>query len=552
MCLCWLRTASPPSNRRYVGAESKLARGRVAIEISCYMSSHGIRSLMCDSRAVQEMTFLKRVSEKLSRPNVFVLFNRWDGSDMEEDAEGVKAQHREKATKFLANDLHLDMQGGERVFFVSAKEMLLTRTKGKVFAEPEPRQRLDNFISFEHNFAECISLSAIRTKFESHVVRGQDIAGRLHEWLSRITWTAKLQQTECRGRLDDRGHQLEELSQKRNGVIAQCESVVEDLGDTVACEFERGYEELVEARLPSLVNRFDYAIFTPDNTAKYKERILEYLGKEMCTELQEICGADLQEAYARAQQTMASQVRSVVPGHLDFRVQTLGKSPIVPSLFTMGVLDDFHEDVQFRFSLGWSALGPRLLGYSSFSAVDSLLYGRPPAPTAKHQQQQQYQPTAQDVAALAIIPAASAYVPLVTVAATLAARPAFWKAILTVAGVYTALYAWEYLTFTNASRERRFKAQLVDHVRTHYRHIMMQVSLNVKSHYSAGIQAQLEHLSLQINERTSMLWKEKGMLERAIERLVRLINSGESASQHAQDVSSDLAAFSKTYLSDSL
>jgi hypothetical protein len=66
--------------------------------------------------------------------------------------------------------------------------------------------------------------------------------------------------------------------------------------------------------------------------------------------------------------------------------------------------------------------------------------------------------------------------------------------VATLAGVWTALYAWERVTFTNAARERLFKRQFADHARTHYQHIMMQVILNVKSHYMAGANAQLDHL----------------------------------------------------------
>lgn len=256
----------------------------------------------------QEMTFLKRVSEKLSRPNVFVLYNRWDGSDMEEDAEGVRGQHLDKAVNFLTNDLRLDVVGTDRVFFISAKEMLLHRTKGKPMDSDEAARRLGDFDRFEHNFAECISASAIRTKFEAHVVRGIDIATQLENWLSKITWTAKLQQTECRARLADRSQQLEDLDQRRDEVIARCEALVDQLGDRVAGELEAAYDEILHSRLDIIIRKFDYAIFTADTTAIYKERLGDYLGREMCAELNDLCGAEVEAMYIDTQRAMQTAV----------------------------------------------------------------------------------------------------------------------------------------------------------------------------------------------------------------------------------------------------
>lgn len=180
----------------------------------------------------------------------------------------------------------------------------------------------------------------------------------------------------------------------------------------------------------------------------------------------------------------------MVQGADDVRVAGLSKSPLAASLFTAGLMDTFHEDVHFRFSLGWHALGPRLLGYSTYSVIDSILHGRP----IPHDPKNTHVPTGTQVAALAVLPAASAYVPLLTLGATLAARPAVWKVVATLAGVWTALYAWERVTFTNAAKERLFKRQFTEHARTHYQHIMMQVVLNVKSHYVAGANAQLDNL----------------------------------------------------------
>ena len=92
------------------------------------------------------------MSERISKPNVFILNNRWDASDVtdipEEDEGGeggegvdgttgprlmeqVKQQHLVRDVKFLAKELCVtdEQTAKHRVFFVSAKEVLHYRIK---------------------------------------------------------------------------------------------------------------------------------------------------------------------------------------------------------------------------------------------------------------------------------------------------------------------------------------------------------------------------------------------------------------------------------------
>lgn len=89
------------------------------------------------------------MSERLSKPNIFILNNRWDASDAagipeegevgEEGVDGAGAQlveqvlqqHLQRDIKFLAKELHVtdEQTARHRVFFVSAKEVLQYRLK---------------------------------------------------------------------------------------------------------------------------------------------------------------------------------------------------------------------------------------------------------------------------------------------------------------------------------------------------------------------------------------------------------------------------------------
>ncbi|EDX17252.1 GD16797 [Drosophila simulans] len=117
-----------------------------------------------------EKQFFHTVSQKLSKPNIFILNNRWDASANEPECqESVKSQHTERCIDFLTKELKVsnEKEAAERVFFVSARETLQARieeAKGNpphMGAIAEGFQiRYFEFQDFERKFEECISQSA--------------------------------------------------------------------------------------------------------------------------------------------------------------------------------------------------------------------------------------------------------------------------------------------------------------------------------------------------------------------------------------------------------
>lgn len=69
----------------------------------------------------------------------------------------------------------------ERIFFISAKEALLARIAEQGNTSPSMalaegfQNRYFEFQDFERKFEECISKSAVKTKFEQHSQRGKFI-----------------------------------------------------------------------------------------------------------------------------------------------------------------------------------------------------------------------------------------------------------------------------------------------------------------------------------------------------------------------------------------
>uniref|UniRef100_A0A673L5N3 Dynamin-type G domain-containing protein n=1 Tax=Sinocyclocheilus rhinocerous TaxID=307959 RepID=A0A673L5N3_9TELE len=109
-----------------------------------------------------EKHFFHKVNERISKPNIFILNNRWDASVLEpEYLEDVRKQHMDRCVSFLVEELKVvDLnKAPDRIFFVSAKEVLSARIHraqgmpetGGALAEGF-QERLMEFQSFERTF----------------------------------------------------------------------------------------------------------------------------------------------------------------------------------------------------------------------------------------------------------------------------------------------------------------------------------------------------------------------------------------------------------------
>jgi mitofusin len=133
-----------------------------------------------------EKEFFHKVSERLTKPNVFILNNRWDATAYEqESAEEVKVQHTQRNTEFLCNELKVcdPQEVTHRIYFVSAREALLTRTQSSPQLAPHYQSRLLQFEWFEAEFEKCISMSAVKTKFDQPSQQGKSMAYTLRKLL---------------------------------------------------------------------------------------------------------------------------------------------------------------------------------------------------------------------------------------------------------------------------------------------------------------------------------------------------------------------------------
>ncbi|KAK7072698.1 Mitofusin-2 [Halocaridina rubra] len=219
-----------------------------------------------------EKNFFHKVSSRLSKPNIFILQNRWDMAASEpEFLNEVRRQHMERTVGFLVDELKVVQghQAEQRVFFVSAKEALqhrLSESRGQpndTSGYPEGfTSRYFEFQDFERKFEECISKTAVITKFDQHTQRGKCISGEIQVIVGRImerAWQEREEKMKERqnlwARLDHTEKELHALTTQMKEKIC---SIVEDVERRVSNALN---EEI--RRLSVLVDEFNEP-FHPD------------------------------------------------------------------------------------------------------------------------------------------------------------------------------------------------------------------------------------------------------------------------------------------------
>lgn len=98
-----------------------------------------------------EKLFFHKVGQRISKPNIFIVHNRWDASVTEPDSvQEVRKQHMDRCVHFLVDELKVVRreEASDRIFFVSAKEVLSSRVTSSQEATERGRQELSGLVRF--------------------------------------------------------------------------------------------------------------------------------------------------------------------------------------------------------------------------------------------------------------------------------------------------------------------------------------------------------------------------------------------------------------------
>ncbi|XP_060810759.1 transmembrane GTPase Marf [Amyelois transitella] len=526
---------------------------------------------------VTEKNFFHKVSTKISQPNIFILNNRWDASASEpEYLDQVRSQHANRCVDFLSRELRVcsPKEAEERIFFISAKEALLTRMREREKPVSSPiladghQVRYFEFVDFERKFEECISQSAVRTKFAQHSRRGKNIAGDVMAALDRVYNTATDLKTAKVEKQRILHEQLTAIEEQLTTITRQMKEKINRMVESVEHKVSLTLSQEIR-RLSALVDEHE-APFRAERPAleQYKRALHRHVEAGLGSRLKQRLSADIGHEMDQAQQEMADRMYNILPQHK----RAAAASCIIPHQQPFEVLyrlncdnlcADFQEDLSFRFSYGITALIQRFHGKNS----NKIALKNPPTYT-------QIPPTVSNLPAnnmevvrsngASIGPFSAEEWSMVSKFALgaltsqgtmgglllsgLLLKTVGWRIVAVTGVLYGALYAYERLTWTARAQERLFKRQYVAHAGKKLRLIVDLTSANCSHQVQQELSTMFARLCRLVDEATTEMDEELCEVKEAIKMLDEASTSAKKLRNKANYLSHELELFDDAFL----
>ncbi|XP_076600907.1 mitofusin-1 isoform X2 [Chaetodon auriga] len=500
-----------------------------------------------------EKLFFHKVSERISKPNIFILHNRWDASVSEpEYIEEVRKQHLDRCVSFLAEELKvvgLDEAPG-RIFFVAAKEVLSSRMQraqgmpetGGALAEGF-HDRLREFQTFERTFEEFISQSAVKAKFEQHTVRAWQITEAIKAVMDAINIASADRKILCLEEREDQRDRLDFVRGQINRLTDNVKERIRTLSDDVAAKVAAALSDQIRS-LPVLVDEFR-ADFNPtqETLELYKTKLLQHVDERLVGCLAHRCSVSVLRDIRDAQRHMIDSVRPL----LSLSVQEQLSAPpasfeLTYDLGLMALCADFRENIEFQFSLGWTALVARFIGAAN---AKRALSGADP-------RLQVFTSTFKDELVVSIatglVSVTSRASMTVLVIGGVVWRSVGWRLIALSVSLYGLLYLYEKLTWTNASRERALKQQFVEHAALRLRAVIPVCSSACSQQVYKELSSTFSRLTQRVDLSEAELEGNIRQLSFRIQRLENIQRRSKAFRNRATELETQLEAFSAQYL----
>uniref|UniRef100_A0A673Z3B1 Mitofusin 1b n=1 Tax=Salmo trutta TaxID=8032 RepID=A0A673Z3B1_SALTR len=514
-----------------------------------------------------EKHFFHKVNEKLSKPNIFILNNRWDASASEpEYMEDVRKQHTDRCVNFLVEELKVvdREQAPNRIFFVSAKEVLNSRMQraqgmpesGGALAEGF-QERLKEFQSFERIFEECISQSAVKTKFEQHTIRAKQITETVKAIMDAINIKAAEKRVAS---LEDREYQTDRLEFVTN----QLQLLIEDIKKkikAVTVEVESKVSSAMGkeiCRLNVLIEEFHSDFHPSPHILKlYKSELLNHIEEGMGKNLAFRCSNAVNASVQSSQRDMIESLLPLLPPAVQKQIQMVvpcHKFDLSYDLNCATLCSDFQENIEFQFSMGWTALVNRFLGPTN--ANRALMLNQLPRPIltigdvaiaqpqdAALSQEDLMMSMATNMASLASRTSMS-----MVIVGGVVWRTVGWRLIALSASMYGLLYLWEKLTWTTKAKERALKRQFVDYATEKLQLIVSFTSANCSHQVQQEMATTFARLCQQVDLTKRELEGEISRLTAKVQTLETVQSRSKILRHKATELERQLENFTDQYL----
>ncbi|XP_017072524.2 LOW QUALITY PROTEIN: transmembrane GTPase fzo [Drosophila eugracilis] len=461
-----------------------------------------------------EKQFFKEVASKLSRPNLFILNNRWDvASSQEPDMEvQVKDQHKERCLNLLIEELGVyssEEQARRRIYHVSALEALQLRNGRNKNPSPQTQERYLEFQRFENDFSNCLAESALKTKFGQHLLSAQEILNQLEATLiapliakvTKLMRDSEQRRSELYLEMHDRGRQIEKTREELQFRCQNLDELTLSLSHWVL-------KEQINKIVPSAVESFKHSFCThiPMHLIHYQRALSAHLDAHLTNRFVECLSLPLQVRLCQLE--------------MDFKGEATEEAlrwQLIYNLNCHSYMGDFQPDLRFRFSWGIAALWHRVRGMLSLPSNSvqnrKLLNGHkeapPPAPLIHQNHFQMIASLVKSEGCLGTL-----------LVGGLAVRSVNWLTILILGGLVGSVYLYELFSWTPAAQERSFRSQYTKHLQQQLRADVQQTAngfeLQMRQQL-AKVQnwwiAEAEEFSNDLDLRTSELTKQLKSME---------------------------------------
>ncbi|KAM4729012.1 mitofusin-1 isoform 2-T2 [Anableps anableps] len=510
-----------------------------------------------------EKLFFHKVSERISKPNIFILHNRWDASVTEPDyIDQVRKQHLDRCVRFLSEELRVVRadQAAGRIFFISAKEVLSSRTQraqgmpetGGALAEGF-QDRLREFQQFERTFEwfrpgkldpclqEFISQSAVRTKFEQHTVRAWQITEAIKAVMDAINIASADRKICC---LEEREEQRDRLDFVRGQMNRLSDSVkdrIRTLTDDVAAKVASALLDQIHS-LPVLVEEFRADFNPTPETLELYKALVQHVEERLVGCLAHRCSVGVLRDIRDAQRHMIDSVRPLVSLSVQQQLSAPSSSFELTYDLTLAALcADFREDIDFRFSLGWTALVTRFLGTTSAKrALSGAERGLKEGASLRDEV----------VVSIAtgLVSVTSRTSMAVLVIGGVVWRSVGWRVIALSVSLYGLLYLYERLTWTDASKERALKQQFMEYAAYRLRAVVPVTSSACSQQVYKELTSTFNRLTQRVDLSEAELEGSIRQLTCRIQKLENIQRKSKAFRNRATELETQLEAFSARYL----
>uniref|UniRef100_A0AC35THS2 Dynamin-type G domain-containing protein n=1 Tax=Rhabditophanes sp. KR3021 TaxID=114890 RepID=A0AC35THS2_9BILA len=519
-----------------------------------------------------EKSFFQRVSKKLAKPNIFILNNRWDASDdmMKHQIEAVKQQHMTRFIEFLVQELEVctEEEAKNRIFFTSAKEMLELRLNcdddNAKFNSDNHEARAHAFKDFEETFKDCISKSAINTKFESYNVKARELINEVNLNISHVIRDIDSEREVISQSSEEMTKKLKTLLENfklfNEAFHEQMFRVREEVHRRVSSDF---YE--IVHRLDAFLDDFHQPLHDDEGSlALYRAKICEHINSAIDHDLRNLCGVSIENRIRSVQMDIYDNVKDIYDKENAEKIDATWKRVKQPTI-NINIncrqwMEDFEEDLDFHFTLGFTNIvriavslihPPTEDKHTKAIAAEKISDLKKHVTFAALTEQREHK--VNEKAALAnvvfssIYSAANAGVGAVVVGGLLY-RTLGPKVITVGAVAYGAFYAFERFNWNRNGKEKNFKNQLKQHISIKLKDSADYQMVSCENETAKELENSFDHFKHTANDIHYEMKSQIDQLHKKNDSFTKVIKDLGIVKCDAQSINSKINDFKDNYL----